>query len=798
VSATADPKDCPYVGLDPFESAYADFFFGRRQESKIIADHVLARPVTVLYGPSGVGKSSILNVGLPAALKRIADAERDDAQPRDSDANPVAPDAGFDVRWMHDWQDPEKAERQLTSWATEPFRRPVLVILDQFEEYFLYRGPTRVSALDRAIGSLVARRDLPLHLLFGVRDDALHQLDRLRAFIPGILETTIELRGLNEAGVREAIIGPIDRYNENYRTHGPAITVEEGLVASLVRQLKEADTAFNKGRTAPPGERRVELPYLQLALTKLWMAEGGAGAVALHESTLNDRLGGVGRIVREHVNGVMKNLGVDEQALCAKMFDRLVTALGGKIAYPTAALATADVVGANVSEQAVEAVLNKLTGREERILKPVMTSNGEGFEIFHDVLGLPVLEWKRDFDARRVLRRRLLSGLVAAASILAIVGTSLGVLVYDRVQLKIASDNYSLAVGAAKGIMDEVIKGLDGGKLTLANASSLLDVSDNIVAKVKGVSETPQTKEAHAEFLVERSDIYIYLGKMPDALKDAQSAKELADSLVASDPSNNDWQLLLYRALFRLGDVQDILRNQAEAKQSYQQALDIVESIFKKTTGNLDAGDMVAFIYNKLGDLALEQPDYDTAKADYETAVSIMERLVKEDPSNLGYARDLASSYFNQAQLLVTQGKSEDALSLHEKVLELRRKELANDPNNPVFLSHVAVSLVAIGKLQVQLSRPDEAVKNFREAVKDRQIASEVDITNRVYQSSLATALDLLGDALKTIDNAEAVENYNKALSIRQGLVAADPDNEQWQRALKTLQNKIGKLAAPN
>jgi hypothetical protein len=85
------------------------------------------------------------------------------------------------------------------------------------------------------------------------------------------------------------------------------------------------------------------------------------------------------------------------------------------------ALATAEVVGANVSKRAVEAVLNKLTGKDERILKPVMTNGGDGFEIFHDVLGLPILEWKRDFESREVLARlrrvSALAGVLVAAII---------------------------------------------------------------------------------------------------------------------------------------------------------------------------------------------------------------------------------------------------------------------------------------------------------------------------------------------------------------------------------------------
>jgi hypothetical protein len=76
-------------------------------------------------------------------------------------------------------------------------------------------------------------------------------------------------------------------------------------------------------------KQRIELPYLQLALTKIWEAEGGSAATALREATLVTRIGGVGQIVRNHVKSIMGTLNAREQALCAKVFDRLVTAIGG-------------------------------------------------------------------------------------------------------------------------------------------------------------------------------------------------------------------------------------------------------------------------------------------------------------------------------------------------------------------------------------------------------------------------------------------------------------------------------------
>lgn len=46
MTAGDEPQDCPYVGLEPFDKAHEQYFFGRRQDSRIIADHVRARKLT--------------------------------------------------------------------------------------------------------------------------------------------------------------------------------------------------------------------------------------------------------------------------------------------------------------------------------------------------------------------------------------------------------------------------------------------------------------------------------------------------------------------------------------------------------------------------------------------------------------------------------------------------------------------------------------------------------------------------------------------------------------------------------
>ena len=56
--AELPPPDSPYRGLRPYTEAEAAGFFGREAEGEIVAANLLGARLTLLYGPSGVGKSS--------------------------------------------------------------------------------------------------------------------------------------------------------------------------------------------------------------------------------------------------------------------------------------------------------------------------------------------------------------------------------------------------------------------------------------------------------------------------------------------------------------------------------------------------------------------------------------------------------------------------------------------------------------------------------------------------------------------------------------------------------------------
>ena len=70
----AEAAPVPFKGLTPYREEDATFFFGREREQEIIIANLHAYPLTLLYGGTGVGKSSVLRAGVAHRLRQQAQA----------------------------------------------------------------------------------------------------------------------------------------------------------------------------------------------------------------------------------------------------------------------------------------------------------------------------------------------------------------------------------------------------------------------------------------------------------------------------------------------------------------------------------------------------------------------------------------------------------------------------------------------------------------------------------------------------------------------------------------------------
>src|SRR5207244_12580122 len=123
---------------------------------------------------------------------------------------------------------------------------------------------------------------------------------------------------------------PIGRYGA---VGGGAMGIEPEVVEAVRDQVEtgRVDQGMGRGGVAPAGEGRIETPYLQLVMQRLWEEERAAGSSTLRLATLA-RLGGAERIVAEHLERALGTLTPDERDEAARVFDHLVTPSRTKIA----------------------------------------------------------------------------------------------------------------------------------------------------------------------------------------------------------------------------------------------------------------------------------------------------------------------------------------------------------------------------------------------------------------------------------------------------------------------------------
>ena len=337
---------------------------------------------------------------------------------------------------------------ELLQEVSSRFDADVYLLLDQFEELALYQTGPPGQAFDIELGRIAAAPGLRVSMLLGVRDDALATLDRLEPHVRGLFDNYLRLEHLSRAGAQEAIEQPLMRYN-SLMPLDRWVSIEPELVVQLLQQLQAGVVSVgDAGRGAVSRSERIETPYLQLVMSRLWSAETEQGSRVLRSQTLR-RLGGAEQIVRTHLDAVMADLSEVQRETSAAVFRHLVTPSGMKISH------TADDLAAYAETDPVRvrSVLEGLSSGRERVLRPVPPPVGSHepprYEIFHDVMASAVLDWGRRYVAgkaeakHRATRRRLrVSRFLSAALALLLIVT--GYSLWDANQSKRAEAQQAL------------------------------------------------------------------------------------------------------------------------------------------------------------------------------------------------------------------------------------------------------------------------------------------------------------------------------------------------------------------
>jgi HEAT repeat protein len=347
----------PYKLLDYYEAEDTSIFFGRQLEIQGLSALIHAHRLSLLYGASGVGKTSLLLAGALPRLERTdppytavyARALDDPAQVIRRAIRRQIPEANL----------PENGTLvDFLDHATQALGHTLVIVLDQFEEFFIRLSPQFRTAFITELGAIYEARDVPVKMLLSLREDWLAAINEIEWRIPEVFRNRMRVLPLTQEQARQAITAPVERLG---------ITYDPDLIERLL-----ADLAGSTSTDIMP-------PQLQLVCSALY------STLKPNERTITlaayERMGGARGVLQQYLDAELSRLGRDDRALARGALEELVTSQGTK------AVKTADELALTLDvEQATLTPVLELLVRA-RLLRAIERDDGNAaYELAHEYL----------------------------------------------------------------------------------------------------------------------------------------------------------------------------------------------------------------------------------------------------------------------------------------------------------------------------------------------------------------------------------------------------------------------------
>jgi tetratricopeptide (TPR) repeat protein len=406
-TAVAALPECPYKGLDFFEDSRVDqmLFAGRESDIEEVLARIVTQRVFVIYGRSGLGKTSLLLSGIFPRLRERGFQPfyvRTVGTPLNDLAEIIRPDLAKSGG--------PSSESLIESVAHTSKSGTVVLVFDQFEEFFIQfrerlreiagrgRGNEEGVRLRAELTSerekfvdlvshLVNEESLDVRVVFSLREDHLAALDDFQRQLPDLFKDAYRLLPLTAFGARQAIVQPLIQagipYDNRLVTHllDELAAFEFDSARLQITCLELFRLAKAKGKDAP----RIKDEYL----------------VELKESRGN----GLERVFHRYLENAVSLVPPARRLSARVLLDSLITSERTKRALTLAELMEFKVGDGAQAETDLREVLGQLCA--QKVIRPPGKESIGRYELIHECLIPEILKWlegDKDFAGFRRAR----------------------------------------------------------------------------------------------------------------------------------------------------------------------------------------------------------------------------------------------------------------------------------------------------------------------------------------------------------------------------------------------------------
>jgi hypothetical protein len=821
-----DPQN-PWLGLFSYTEETLAYFHGRDEETAELARRVQRKLLTVLFGQSGLGKTSLLRAGIVPRLRaegycpiyvRI-DYAPDSPPPSEQIKQAIfkaTAAAGY-------WTRPGAAIEGESLWEFMHHRGDLLrdvdgrvliplLIFDQFEEVFTLaqaddKGRMRAKQFLEDLADLVENRPpaaldariedddtvaedfdfarADYRVLIALREDYLAHLEGVKTSMPSITQNRMRLARMNGAQALSAVVKPGGRL------------VSQEVAESIVRFVAGGSELANA---------EIEPALLSLVcreLNTVRQAQGRdeisadllAGSrdtilTEFYERALADQPPGVRRVIEDELlteSGYRESLAEE----------RLLKALAAAGAAPDSLAALVD---------------RRLLRIEERL-------DMRRVELTHDVLAGVVLASRnlrqereardaaqqqlaaqREREAathRALLRARMVAGVCAVLMLVAGAGALFG---WVNLQRARAAD---AAAQKSRGDAEKLVGFLIEDFYAELEPTGRLDTLGKLAHKTVGYYDglpaalvTPKTETYRAMALIREGEAQNGSGDLDAAHKNLDEARTVFEKLYAGGDHGDAVTIGLALANYDLGTggVGNASRADPEL---LAKAADLLRPLARAPAGPRQAKLVYA---NTLNYLSHTQPAKAAAVATCEEAREVLKALGALDLSDLNATAAYADTADSEARHLLDLDRVDEAQKLEQEVFDLAEKVLQQRPNDLRSLGNRYYAAQLLGDLAAR-RHDDAAAADYA----NRAALAGEDLV-RFNPADLSSWLFWVGGKSQSADLQVERGQVTQALATMRATLALAQDKRRpsslapvlWNRwtNLALLQARMGDAAA--